>query len=43
MELMTIAAAAVALKFVRFSFLTAPMAFSFGFFRWIWLLSLPAE
>lgn len=32
MELATIAAAAVALKFVRFSFLTAPMAFSFWFF-----------
>lgn len=31
MELMTIAAAAAALKFVRFSFLTAPMAFSFWF------------
>jgi hypothetical protein len=31
MELMTIAAAAAALKFARFSFLTAPMAFSFWF------------
>jgi len=31
MELATIAAAASALKFVRFSFLTAPMAFSFWF------------
>ena len=31
MELATIAAAAVALKFVRFSFLTAPMAFCFWF------------
>lgn len=31
MELATIAAAALALKFVRFSFLTAPMAFSFWF------------
>ena len=31
MELVTIAAAALALKFVRFSFLTAPMAFSFWF------------
>src|SRR5262249_37961826 len=32
MELGTIAAAAFALKFVRFSFLTAPMAFCFWFF-----------
>jgi hypothetical protein len=32
MELSTIAAAAVALRFVRFSFLTAPMAFSLWFF-----------
>jgi len=32
MELATIAAAALALKFVRFSFLTAPMAFCFWFF-----------
>jgi len=32
MELGTIAAALFALKFVRFSFLTAPMAFSFWFF-----------
>jgi hypothetical protein len=31
MELATIAAAALALKFVRFGFLTAPMAFSFWF------------
>jgi hypothetical protein len=31
MELATIGAAALALKFVRFSFLTAPMAFSFWF------------
>jgi hypothetical protein len=31
MEVMTILAAAAALKFVRFSFLTAPMAFSFWF------------
>src|SRR6185436_5723980 len=31
MELATIAAAALALKFVRFSFLTAPMAFCFWF------------
>ncbi len=31
MELATITAALVALKFVRFSFLTAPMAFSFWF------------
>jgi hypothetical protein len=31
LELMAIAAAAAALKFVRFSFLTAPMAFSFWF------------
>jgi hypothetical protein len=31
MELATIAAAALALRFVRFSFLTAPMAFSFWF------------
>ena len=31
MELATIAVAAVALKFVRFSFLTAPMAFCFWF------------
>jgi hypothetical protein len=31
MELATIAAAAVALRFVRFGFLTAPMAFSFWF------------
>jgi hypothetical protein len=31
MELATIAAAAVAIKFVRFSFLTAPMAFCFWF------------
>jgi hypothetical protein len=32
MELATIAAAAIALRFVRFGFLTAPMAFSFWFF-----------
>jgi hypothetical protein len=32
MELATIAAAALALKFVRFGFLTAPLAFSFWFF-----------
>jgi hypothetical protein len=32
MELATIAAAALALKFVKFSFLTAPMAFCFWFF-----------
>jgi hypothetical protein len=32
MELATIAAAAVALRFVRFGFLTAPIAFSFWFF-----------
>lgn len=31
MELATIAAAAIALRFVRFGFLTAPMAFSFWF------------
>ena len=32
MELATILAAAIALYFVRFGFLTAPMAFSFWFF-----------
>lgn len=32
MELATILAAAIALKFVRFGFLTAPLAFSFWFF-----------
>src|SRR5258706_1312708 len=32
MELATIAAAAIALRFVRFGFLTAPLAFSFWFF-----------
>jgi hypothetical protein len=32
MELATIAASALALKFVRFGFLTAPMAFCFWFF-----------
>ena len=42
MELATIAAAALALKWVRFGFLTAPMAFSFWFFSMdvaAWLLN----
>jgi hypothetical protein len=36
MELATIAVAAIALRYVRFGFLTAPIAFRFGFFQWTW-------
>ena len=34
MELATVLVALLALRFVRFGFLTAPLAFSFGFYPW---------